>query len=59
MGEGRKVYNVLVKSSKENDHSEDQGVEGRMGSKWLLGILAGRVWSVFTCLRMRTSGRLL
>jgi hypothetical protein len=23
-----------------------------MGSKWILGILTGRVWSGFTCLRI-------
>jgi hypothetical protein len=28
-------------SPKEGDHLEDQGVAGRMGSKWTLGRLAG------------------
>jgi hypothetical protein len=27
-------------SPKERDHSEDQTVDGRMGSEWLLGTLA-------------------
>jgi hypothetical protein len=27
-------------SPKEIDHSEDQGVDGRMGSEWILGRLA-------------------
>jgi hypothetical protein len=27
-------------SPKERDHSEDQGVGGRMGSEWILGRLA-------------------
>jgi hypothetical protein len=27
--------------SKERDYSEVQGVDGRMGSEWILGILAG------------------
>jgi hypothetical protein len=28
-------------SPKENDHLKDQGVNGRMGSKWTLGRLVG------------------
>jgi hypothetical protein len=28
-------------SLKESDHLEDQDVDGRMGSKWILGRLAG------------------
>jgi hypothetical protein len=32
MGEERKVYKILVgKSPKEIDHSEDRGVDGRIG----------------------------
>jgi hypothetical protein len=27
----------------ERDHLEDQGVDGRMGSEWILGRLAGGV----------------
>jgi hypothetical protein len=27
---------------KERDHSEDRGIDGRMGSEWILGRLAGR-----------------
>jgi hypothetical protein len=30
-------------SQKERDHSADQGVDGRMGSEWILGRLAGGV----------------
>jgi hypothetical protein len=30
-------------SPKERDHSEDQGVGGRMGSEWILGIGLGDV----------------
>jgi hypothetical protein len=37
MGEDRIVYKVLVGSPKERDHSEDQGVDGNMGSEWILG----------------------
>jgi hypothetical protein len=39
MGEGRNVYRVWWESPKEKDHLEDQGVDGRMGSKWILGRL--------------------
>jgi hypothetical protein len=38
---------------------EDQGVDGRMGSKWTLGGLAGGVWSRFTWLRIGIVGGLL
>jgi hypothetical protein len=31
MGEGRKMYSILVGSPKEGDNSEDLGVDGRMG----------------------------
>jgi hypothetical protein len=34
MGVEIKVYKVLV----ERDHLEDQGVGGRMGSEWILGV---------------------
>jgi hypothetical protein len=40
MAEGRKVYKVLVVKPKKRDHSEDQGVDARMGSEWILGRLA-------------------
>jgi hypothetical protein len=30
-------------SPKERDHSENRGIDGRMGSEWILGILAGGV----------------
>jgi hypothetical protein len=46
-------------SPKESDHLEDQGVDGRTGSKWVFGGLAGRVWIGFTWLRIGTGGRLL
>jgi hypothetical protein len=41
MGEERKVYKVLV-GKPEGDYLEDQGVDGRMGSEWILGRLNGR-----------------
>jgi hypothetical protein len=41
VGEGSKVYRVWWESQKERDHLKDQGVDGRMGSEWILGRLAG------------------
>jgi hypothetical protein len=42
-------------SLKERDHLEDQGVDGRMGSEWILGKLAGGRWIGFNWLRIGTS----
>jgi hypothetical protein len=33
----------LWKSQKERDHLGDQGIDGRLGSEWILGKLAGIV----------------
>jgi hypothetical protein len=55
MGEGRNVYRVLV----GKPEGKDQGVDGRMGSKWTLERLVGGVWSGFTWLRIGTVGGLL
>jgi hypothetical protein len=41
MGDGRNVYRVLVGKPEGRNHMKDQGVEGRIGSKWTLGRLAG------------------
>jgi hypothetical protein len=46
-------------SLKEKDHLKDQGVDGRMGSKWTLGRLVGGVWCGFAWLRIGIVGRLL
>jgi hypothetical protein len=43
MGEEGKVCRLWWESQKERDHLEDQGVDGRMGSEWILGRLAGGV----------------
>jgi hypothetical protein len=40
MGEERNVYRVLMESQTERDHLEDKGIDGRMGSEWILGRLA-------------------
>jgi hypothetical protein len=44
-------------SPKERDHSEERGVDGRMGSRLILVRLAGG--SGFSWLRIGTGGRLL
>jgi hypothetical protein len=44
---------------KERDLLEDRGVDGRMGSEWLLGRLAGGVQSGSSWLRIGTGGGLL
>jgi hypothetical protein len=59
MGEGRNVYRLLVGKREGKNHMKDQGVDGRMGSKWTLGRLVGGVWSGFTWLRIGTVGGLL
>jgi hypothetical protein len=43
MGEERKVYWVLVGKPEGNRHLEDQGIDGRMGSEWILGRLTAGV----------------
>jgi hypothetical protein len=41
MGEGRNLYRFWWESLKDKDHLRDQGVDGRMGSKWALGRWVG------------------
>jgi hypothetical protein len=36
---GEKCTRFWWESPKERDHSEDRGVDGRMGSQWILSIL--------------------
>jgi hypothetical protein len=38
-----KCMKFCWESPKERDHSEDEGIEGRMGSEWILRRLAGGV----------------
>jgi hypothetical protein len=59
MGEERKVYWVLVESQKERDHLEHQGINGRMGSEWILGRLAEGMWIGSSWLRIGTGDGLL
>jgi hypothetical protein len=58
-GSGEKFTRFWWESPKERDHSEDTGVDERMESKWIFGVLGGRGWSGFTWLRTRTGGWLL
>jgi hypothetical protein len=39
MGEQRKVCKVWRERPKERDHSEDQGIDGRIESEWISGRL--------------------
>jgi hypothetical protein len=48
-----------LESLKERDHSEDQGVDGKMRLEWILGRLAGGMWNGLTWLRIGTGGGLL
>jgi hypothetical protein len=41
MREERKVYKFWEGKPERRDHSEDKGVDGRMGSEWFLGRLVG------------------
>jgi hypothetical protein len=40
---GEKIVQGFGGKPKERDHSEDQGVGGRMRSEWMLGILVSGV----------------
>jgi hypothetical protein len=59
MEEERKCTGFWWESQKEIDHLEDQGVDRRMGSEWILGRLAGGVYSGSSWLRIGTGGGLL
>jgi hypothetical protein len=48
MGEGRNMYRILVGKPERKDHFEDQGIDGRMGSKWTLGRLVGAEYGVYS-----------
>jgi hypothetical protein len=55
----RKVYKDLVGKPEGKYHLEDQGVDGRMGSEWILGRLAGGVRNGSSWLRIWAGGGLL
>jgi hypothetical protein len=43
-GRGEECVQILMgKKQQESDHLGDEGVDGRMGSEWILGRLAGGV----------------
>jgi hypothetical protein len=58
---GEKRTRFWRESPKERDHLDDQGVDGRMGSEWILGRLAGGggVWIGLDWPRIGTSSKLL
>jgi hypothetical protein len=58
MGEGRKVYRVLV-GKPEGKSPLEKPRHRWMGSKWTSGRLVGGMWSGFTLLRRGTVGGLL
>jgi hypothetical protein len=59
MGNGRNLYRILVGKPKGKINLEDQGVDGRTGSKWSLGRLVAGVWNGLTWLRIGIIGGLL
>jgi hypothetical protein len=54
-----KCTKFRCENPKERDHPEDQGVDGKMGSEWILGRLTWGVWTGFNWLRTGTGGGLL
>jgi hypothetical protein len=60
-GRGEKSVQGFDGKPRREDHLKDQGIDGRMGSKWTLGRLVwlGGVWSGFSWLRVGTVGGLL
>jgi hypothetical protein len=44
---------------KGRDHSEDLGIDGRIILEGILGKEGGRLWHIFICLRIGTSGGIL
>jgi hypothetical protein len=56
MGEERKCTRFWWESPKERVYSEDQGVDGRMESEWILGRMAWEVWIGLDWLRLGIGG---
>jgi hypothetical protein len=44
---GEKCTRFCCESPKERDHSEDQGIDGRMRAEWILGDWLQGVWTGF------------
>jgi hypothetical protein len=38
-----------VQQAQQRDHSEDQGIDGRVGSEWILWRLSGCVCGLVVC----------
>jgi hypothetical protein len=51
---GGKCPRFWWESPKERDHSEDRGVDGRMGSQWILSILTEGLLIGLSWLRIGT-----
>jgi hypothetical protein len=56
MAEEREVYTFWEESQKEGDHLEDKGIDGRMGSEWILGRLVRGVSVVLVRLAQEMAG---
>jgi hypothetical protein len=58
-GRGEKLIQDFSGKARRQNTLEEEGVDGRMGSKWTLGRSAGGVWSGLTWLRIGIISRLL
>jgi hypothetical protein len=56
IGEMRNIYKILIRKL---DHSEDQDVDGKITSEWILGKWIRKVWTVFIRLRIGASDLLV
>jgi hypothetical protein len=59
MGGGEMCTGFCWETPKGKDRLKDQGVDRKMGSKWILGRSVGELWSAFIWLRIETVGWLL
>jgi hypothetical protein len=57
-GRNLKYVQNFGRKPQRREHSEDLGVDGRI-LKWILGKQSEKVWTGFSWLRIRTSGRIL
>jgi hypothetical protein len=53
------VQGFDAKARKKRDHLQDEGIDGRMGIRWILGILPARLQSGYSWLRIESGGRLV
>jgi hypothetical protein len=59
MGGEDRIWGFDGKSRRKRTTLKDQGVDGRMGSKWTLDSMVGMVWNGYTWLRRGIAGGLL